>query len=265
MIVGLLLAMAAMIQGMRPPVVSEHQVAVDGLAGDLDGTVILVASDLHLGSQIGPGWLMARVAQIMAEKPDMILLLGDIYEGHERPNQRILSTMKNLSAPLGVWGVLGNHEFYGGQEVIRALNEDSGLIVLHNSWQEISPGLILAGVEGRRHDRRPDQANDLLERTLLDRPDGVTVLMSHKPWLVERAADNGVKLMLSGHTHGGQIWPFGYLVKLFFPRMTGRYQVDGMSLIVGRGTGTWGPRMRLWAPGEILRIELRSSAKIKVD
>ena len=85
--------------------------------------------------------------------------------------------------------------------------------------------------------------------------------MSHKPWQVGMAAGSGVDLMLAGHTHGGQIWPFGYLVKLFFPQLVGRYQVDGMTLLVGRGTGTWGPRMRLWSRGEILRVRLRSSGK----
>jgi predicted MPP superfamily phosphohydrolase len=258
LIAGLLLALIAMVQGMRAPLVSKHEITLSGLPADLDGIVLVAVSDLHLGSQIGPDWLSARVEQIMDGKPDIILLLGDIYEGHGRPDQQILAAMRNLSAPLGVWGVLGNHEFYGGPETIRALTEDSGLTVLRNSWQEIRPGLVLVGLEGRRPDRRPDNGSELVERTLAGLPDGGVVLMSHKPWQVERAADSGVDLMLSGHTHGGQIWPFGYLVKLFFPQLAGRYQVEGMTLLVGRGTGTWGPRMRLWSRGEILRIRLRS-------
>ena len=72
------------------------------------------------------------------------------------------------------------------------------------------------------------------------------------------AASNGVGLMLCGHTHNGQIWPFNYLVKMRFPLLTGRYDVNGMTVIVSRGAGTWGPRMRLWQPGEILRITLRA-------
>jgi predicted MPP superfamily phosphohydrolase len=262
LIVGLLLALIAMVQGLRAPVVSNYEVTLSGLPVDLDGIVLVAISDLHLGTQIGPDWLSARVEQVMAEKPDIILLLGDIYEGHSsRPDQQILAAMRRLSAPLGVWGILGNHEFYGGPEVIRALSEDSGLTVLRNSWQEISPGLVLAGLEGRRTDRRPDDGSELVERTLAGLPEGGTILMSHKPWQVEMAAGFGVELMLSGHTHGGQIWPFGYLVKLFFPQLAGRYQIGGMTLLVGRGTGTWGPRMRLWTRGEILRIHLRSASK----
>ena len=259
LIVGLLLAVIAMVQGMRAPVVIKYEVTLGDLPVKLEGTVLVAVSDLHLGTQIGSGWLSARVDQIMAEKPDVILLLGDIYEGHGRPDQQILAVMRTLSAPLGVWGVLGNHEFYGGPEVIRALSEDSGLTILRNSSQEIRPGLVLVGIEGRRSDRRPDDGADLVERTLTGLPKGGTVLMSHKPWQLKRAAGSGVDLMLSGHTHGGQIWPFGYLVKRFFPQLAGRYQMDEMTLLVGRGTGTWGPRMRLWSRGEIIRVVLRSS------
>ncbi len=261
LLVGLMLSLIAMVQGLRAPVVSKHEVTLSGLPVDLDGIVLVAVSDLHLGSQIGPGWLSFRVEQIMAEKPDIILLLGDIYEGHGSPGQQILAAMRRLSAPLGVWGVLGNHEFYGGPETIRALTEDSGLTVLRNSWQEIRPGLVLAGLEGRRTDRWPDDGSELVRRTLAGLPEGGIVLMSHKPWQVEMVAGSGVDLMLSGHTHGGQIWPFGYLVKLFFPHLAGSYQVDDMTLLVGRGTGTWGPRMRLWSRGEILRICLRSAGQ----
>ena len=77
----------------------------------------------------------------------------------------------------------------------------------------------------------------------------------------ERAARTGVGLMFCGHTHAGQIWPFGYLVRLFYPLLEGRYEVDGMTAIVCRGTGTWGPRMRPWCPGEILRVTLRKKEK----
>lgn len=85
----------------------------------------------------------------------------------------------------------------------------------------------------------------------------MTILLSHRPELVHEAAASGVNLMLCGHTHGGQIWPFGEIVRLTNPYLQGRYDVDGMSLIVSRGTGTWGPRMRLWKPGVILKVTLR--------
>ncbi len=84
--------------------------------------------------------------------------------------------------------------------------------------------------------------------------------MSHAPD-IDRAADSGVGLMLSGHTHGGQIWPFDYLVKRRYPLIEGKHGVSGMTVIVCRGTGTWGPRMRLWSPGEILHITLHRASE----
>ena len=98
---------------------------------------------------------------------------------------------------------------------------------------------------------------DPVGQALAKRPRGTTVLLSHSPLEMERAARAGAELMLSGHTHGGQIWPFGYLVGIFYPLVAGRYDVDGMTVIVGRGTGTWGPRMRLWHRAEILKVTLR--------
>ena len=100
-----------------------------------------------------------------------------------------------------------------------------------------------------------------LAKALADRPSGATVLLSHAPLLATMFEDKGVGLMLSGHTHGGQLWPFGYLVKRRFPLFEGRYEIGEMTAIVSRGTGTWGPRMRLWHPAEILRVTLHGKTK----
>ena len=102
---------------------------------------------------------------------------------------------------------------------------------------------------------------DPIAQALEGRPPGATILLSHTPWQAERIAGAGVGLMLSGHTHGGQIWPFGYLVRSRYPLLEGRYEVDRMPVLVSRGTGTWGPRMRLWRAGEILRVTLRGKGK----
>ena len=96
---------------------------------------------------------------------------------------------------------------------------------------------------------------------MLDRrPPGASILLSQTPapGLGERAAEKGVDLMLAGHTHGGQIWPFGHLVARQFPPVVGEHQVGGMTLLISHGAGSWGPRMRLWHPGEIHRMVLRS-------
>jgi uncharacterized protein len=100
----------------------------------------------------------------------------------------------------------------------------------------------------------------IMEKVLRQRPEGASVLLSHTPLETQRAASAGVGLMLSGHTHEGQIWPFKYLVKLAFPILSGRYRVQDMTAIVCRGTGTWGPRMRLFKRSELLRITVRAKS-----
>jgi hypothetical protein len=122
----------------------------------------------------------------------------------------------------------------------------------------LAPGLVLAGVDDLGARRQFGGGEQAIERALAGRPPGAVVLLSHSPAQVKTAASLGVGLMLCGHTHNGQIWPFNYLVRLSNPLVGGRYEVGGMTVIVGRGTGTWGPRMRLWQPGEILLITLRS-------
>ena len=258
-LIGMVLSMIALFQGLRPPAVEKYEVNLPGLPEVLDGAVIIALSDMHLGSQLGKDWLTARIAQVKAEKPDLVVLLGDIFEGHGLLEDQLIEPFRQLSAPYGLWAVPGNHEFYGGSKT--NLFEAAGFTLLNNTWTEVKPGLVLAGVEDLTISRRNGQGKDPILQALKGRPPGAAILLSHTPWEAEKAAGEGVGLMLSGHTHGGQIWPFGYLVRKLYPLLDGRYEVDGMTAIVCRGTGTWGPRMRLWHRGQILRIILRGPVK----
>ncbi len=260
LVVGGGLSLLALVQGLRPPVVRPYEVGLAGLPAERDGTVLIALSDLHLGSLLGRQWLDARVNQVLAESPDLIVLLGDIFEGHGEPRAELVSDLRRLHAPLGVWGVTGNHESHGGNGVGGRALADAGVRLLRNGWAEPCPGLVLAGVDyaGRRRDAGAPR--DTITPALANRPPGASVLLTHAPELAERAAAAGAGLMLCGHTHGGQVWPFCYLVRRRYPLLAGRYEVPGMPVIVCRGTGTWGPRMRLWHAGEILRITLRSRA-----
>jgi predicted MPP superfamily phosphohydrolase len=258
LLVGLVLAGVALVQGMRPPVVRRHEVHLAGLPARLDGTVIVAVSDLHLGNLLDASWLAARVDQILEQRPDLVLFLGDIFEGHGPVDIDLLAQLRRLTAPLGLFAVTGNHEHYGRRRGGPGL-EATGLRVLRDRRVQVSPGLILAGVDDLTRRRRSGKpTGPLVADVLRGAPPGGLVFLSHAPLHAEQAATLGADLMLSGHTHGGQLWPLGYLVRLAYPFLGGRYEVKGMPLIVCRGTGTWGPRMRLWHPGEILRITLRA-------
>lgn len=257
--VGAGLSIIALVQGLRPPVVQNYEVRLADLPPAMDSTVIVAMSDLHLGSLIGKRWLAARVAQVNEQRPDLVVFLGDLFEGHGEAQGELLAILHRLSAPLGVWAVPGNHEFHGGRNRSMRLFDQTGIQLLRNRWVELRPGLILAGVDDLTTRHRAGRSGDFISQALADRPPGATILLSHTPWDTEKAARAGAGLMLSGHTHGGQIWPFSYLVSRTYPLLAGRYDVDGMPVIVCRGTGTWGPRMRLWRPSEILRITLRAN------
>lgn len=256
LVAGGVLSAIALFQGLRPPVIEDYAVYMDGLPHEMDGTVLVALSDLHLGSQLGKEWLEARLTEVQAQRPDLVVLLGDLLEGHGLDQSELMPALQRLSAPLGVWVVPGNHEFHGSHNASTTLIERVGFPLLRNRSVRVRPGFVLAGVDDLTARYRSGQTGDDLSKVLASRPPGATILLSHTPWQFHEAARNGAGLMLCGHTHGGQIWPFGYLVKRVYPLLEGRYEVEGMTVIVCRGTGTWGPRMRLWSPGQILRVTL---------
>jgi hypothetical protein len=209
---------------------------------------------------VGSRWLNARIDQVQALQPDCIVLVGDLFERGSDPAE-LAPVMRRLSAPIGVWAVCGNHDALrpDRRDVAGEILADAGIRLLVNKWVEIADGLVLAGIDDRTSSRRrPGEGEANLDRALANRPAATTMLLSHTPWMTDRAAAAGVDIMLSGHTHNGQLWPFNYLVRSRYPYIQGRYDLDGLTLIVSRGTGTWSPRMRLWASGEISLITLRT-------
>jgi predicted MPP superfamily phosphohydrolase len=258
MVAATILSAVALVQGHRAPVVTSFEVTLPSLRAELDGTVLVAVSDAHLGNQLGGRWFAERLREIEALRPDAVLFLGDMFEGHGDVALEI-AALRRLSVPLGKWFVDGNHEVYRGRVAGGDPLEQGGCQRLENQWTELTPGLVLAGVQDLTMHRFLRLPGDPLDQALANRPSGTTVLLSHSPLEVDRAARAGVDLMLSGHTHGGQIWPFGYMVQIAYPHLAGRYDVDGMTVIVSRGTGTWGPRMRLWHRAEIVKVTLRRS------
>lgn len=259
-VVGLMLSVIALSQGLRQPVIRNHEITLEALPPERDGLVIAHASDLHLGTSIGQRWLRKQVERINFLEPDIIVLVGDIVDGNAVRVEPLVPVLGQLRAPLGVFAVTGNHEYYAGVDQSVALFERAGLTVLRNRTITAAPGLAIAGVDDLSVRKQFGMRDDPLGSALNQATAGATILLSHSPVQTKRAAGLGVDLMLCGHTHNGQIWPFNYIVALRYPMIAGLYMAGSMQVLVSRGAGTWGPRMRLWKPGEILRITLRSGA-----
>ncbi len=256
---ALVLAAVALVQGTRAPVVEEVTVVSPRLPAAHDGLRLVQISDLHVGALLNSRWVRGVVARVRALEGDAVVITGDLVDGNARRVAQLLPELRALQAPLGVWAVTGNHEYYAGLEASVKVLQQAGFRVLRDQWAELAPGVVVAGVDDLTARRQFGDTSNPLPAALSGRPAGFTVFLSHSPWRVEEAAAAGVDLMLSGHTHAGQIWPFGYLTGLQYPFLEGRYTVGEMTLYVSRGTGTWGPRMRLPRPAEITLITLRST------
>lgn len=259
-IVAAILSGVAFVQGGRDPVVCAEEIVLPGLPKTRDGLRVLFISDMHLGKQIGREWVQRLVVQSNTLKPDLIAIAGDTVDHDVELVQPLIPELSRLQAPLGVWAVLGNHDIYGGALESTNLMRAAGFKVLLDESDEAVPGLRIAGVEDLGFHRRSGSVEKDVRKALAGLRKGQEgmLYLSHTPELLEVAAEAGAGLMLCGHTHGGQIWPFSYLVASRYPTIAGRYTVNGMTLFVSRGAGTWGPRMRLWKPGEIYLITLRA-------
>jgi len=214
-------------------------------------------TDVHVGPTIGKDFIEEIVRTANAENADCVVITGDLVDGSVAELGPLVAPLKNLQAKDGVYFVTGNHEYYSGADEWLAFLPTLGIRVLRNERVSLREGLDLAGVDdhsargfGRGH------GTDL-EKALGDRDvSRALVLLAHQPKTILDAIDYAIDLQLSGHTHGGQIWPWGYAVRLDQPHVAGLSRHGGAHIYVSRGTGYWGPPMRIGAPAEITRIEL---------
>jgi predicted MPP superfamily phosphohydrolase len=257
-IAALALAVVAWIGGIIMPRTVEMEVEMPRLPAAADGLVVVHLSDIHLGSIIGKRRLSAIIERVETLRPDIVAITGDLVDADAGLVETLLPQLKTLTAPLGVYSVLGNHEMYAGAERSTALMRDAGYTVLDSSAVEAAPGLWIVGIPDVRGSRQTGRPPAELEQALAEAGEGAIILLQHAPENHEVAADAGVGLMLDGHTHGAQIWPAHYLVRRAFPHLAGAYKVGDMTQVVSRGAGQWGPPMRLFARSEIIRITLRS-------
>jgi predicted MPP superfamily phosphohydrolase len=210
-------------------------------------------TDIHLGST-GTGFLKRIITKTEKLTPDAVLITGDLVDSVGEKNQAALRIFNQLSVPIFLSA--GNHERYTGIEKVAAAMAETKIRFLRNEVIDFQ-GIKIIGINDS--DNKNQLARQLNRFNL--NPSDFTVLMYHRPVGLEAASAAGIDLMLTGHTHNGQIFPFNYVVGLFFKHMKGFFEVNGTSLYVCPGTGTWGPRMRLGSRCEIVLIKLRKASE----
>jgi hypothetical protein len=246
--------------------VVEVDVEIPGLPPELEGFRIVQLTDIHIGPTLRGDDLRAMVERANALHADIMAVTGDLIDGFVEDLREHVAPLGELRGRHGTYFVTGNHEYYWGvrpwcEEVARL-----GLTVLNNEHRVIEVGtarLLLAGVtdhQGGDHD--PEHESDPAAACAGAPDHDVSVLLAHQPRSIYAAAEAGYDLQISGHTHGGQYFPMNLLVHLVQPYVAGLHLHGGTQIYVSRGTGYWGPPMRLGAPQEITLLSLHGGPRL---
>jgi len=211
-------------------------------------------SDLHINDSTDIDYVKKIVERLRELKPDIIVSTGDFIDSPPERIEEVSALFATLEPPLGKFAVLGNHEFHTGIEESLEFHKAAGFHLLREDAEEVCPGLFLVGVDDPIS-RWTGQQSSSNERKALEQVTGsTTILLKHRPDISDDLLDK-FDLQLSGHTHGGQVFPWMFAVRAVFPRYKGRYELPGgTSLYVNQGTGTWGPPLRLGTSAEITLI-----------
>ena len=258
-------SLCALVLALRPPTLRAVEVPLAGLPDSLDGFRIVQLSDIHIGPLLGRRFAAALVARVNARRPDLVAITGDLVDGSVERLASEVRPLAGLESRHGTFFVSGNHDYFSRIDPWLEVVRDLGWRVLRNERVAIRHGaavLDVAGVDDRFAHHHGNGHGEDVATALVDRdPARPVVLLAHNPNAFEEAAELGVDLQLSGHTHGGQIWPFAYVVRLSTPYVAGLFRRGRSTLYVSRGTGFWGPPMRLFHPAEITEITLRPAAR----
>lgn len=260
---GVLVSGVGFASAVGPATIERVTVRLKRFPSALNGFRIVQISDLHIGPTLGKRWLEEVVASVNAQSPDIVAITGDLVDGSVAELSEHVAPLAKLKARHGVYFVTGNHEYYSGADAWIDHLRTLGIRVLRNERVEIGEAdavFDLAGVDDFASGRWPGHGPDL-EGALAGRdPAREVVLLAHQPKQAIIAEKHGIGLQLSGHTHGGQIFPWGYAVKLDQPHLQGLERRGEMWVYTNRGTGYWGPPMRVGVPSEISVIELTAES-----
>ncbi len=264
LLISLVLLVWGYVEAMRVPRVRRIDVTVPRLGRGLDGLRLVLLTDTHYCPINRARWSRGVVDVVNSLEPDVVAHTGDIADGEVAQRREQAAPLGDVQATLARVYVTGNHEYFSGAQRWVEHMAALGWEALHNRHVEVSRGddrLVIAGVDDRTAAGSgvPDHHADHAAALEGADPELPVLLLAHQPRQVDGAVAHGVDLQLSGHTHGGQIWPFHYLVRVDPPVLQGMSRhSDRTQLYTSRGTGFWGPPFRVFAPSEITLLTLHA-------
>ncbi|MGB5547477.1 MAG: metallophosphoesterase [Polyangiales bacterium] len=263
---GLALSGWGVWSAIRPVEVKRVAVRLKKLPGSLSGLRLVQLSDMHVGLTIGRDFVEDVVRKVNALEPDIVAITGDLIDGSVADLGPAVAPLGEIRAKLGTYFVTGNHEYYSGADSWLAFLQSIGIKALRNERVELTVNgetMHLAGVDDWTAHQFGNGHGSDMERAMQGRDASKpVVLLAHQPVHFDEARAHGVDLQISGHTHGGQIFPFGFLTRLAQPFVSGLHRRGDSQIYVSSGTGYWGPPMRIAAPAEITLIELDQDTRV---
>lgn len=248
----------------RPADIEEVVVFIPHLPSEFDGFRIVQFTDIHVGATIKRKFVEGIVEQVHGLRGDLIAFTGDLVDGSVQWLRDEVAPLKELTAPHGKFFVTGNHEYYSGVEPWIEEADRLGFTVLvneHRLIQRSGKSLVLAGVtDYGGGDFLASHASNPAAAIANAPSDDVKILLAHQPKSVFVAAKAGYDLQLSGHTHGGQFFPWDWMARLIQPYIKGLHKHENTLVYVSRGSGYWGPPLRLGIPPEITVITLKGNS-----
>jgi uncharacterized protein len=256
-----IVTLVGLIIAVRKPRVVHIDIPVTNLPKALHGFSIAQISDVHVGATIKRGFVEAIVAVANGLKADLIAVTGDLVDGSVQQLSIHTAPLAGLAARHGVYFVTGNHEYYSGERAWTAEIKRLGLQVLKNEHVVLKhdgASLVVAGVTdlSSHHFDAGERSDPAAALRGAPADAGARILLAHQPNSAPAAARAGFDVQISGHTHGGQFWPWNLFVGFFQPFTAGLYRLKDLWVYVNRGTGYWGPPNRFGVPSEITRIRL---------
>ena len=225
----------------------------------IDSLCAVAVSDIHVGPFINSSRIRGLVDKINGLSPDIVFLVGDIVDESisAAAEEGLTEELKRIKAPLGIYAVPGNHEYYAGIEDVQKYLSRGGVRLLRDEFVVIKDSLILVGREDIMANRLGEEKRRPLSEILREAPKNLPIIvLDHTPINLEEATSQGVVLQLSGHTHNGQMWPFNLITRLIFEKSWGLLQKENTLIYVSCGYGTWGPPVRIGSTPEIILLNL---------